>query len=1452
MGTLRALASKIAGLVTATARPAPSPDRRTWTSGGLTHVEVPGLRRPGSQDAAWVLSQRLTALPGVRSAEVNGVLGRVVVGHDPDVIGSEELTALVAEIEQELGLHLDEPPARVTHPGDMDSPQLREVAALGIDLVGLGYAALGRVLPVGALPPLVPALMGVVDTAPWLRAKLEAALGRQATETLLTIGGAAGNALSQRPVVLLTDIAYRLCLRREATARRQAWQRWEASVADLPEAYRAEPVDEVPRPRAVPDGPVEFVANTSAALALAGYAAGRIVVRNPGRAVGVLIAGVARAAKVGREAFAAQLDVDLSEARALIFDPDALRRLDRVDTVVVDASVLLTGRHIVDEVVAVDDAEGHAELFAHALDLVDVHAPRAPRRDDGWAVAPVSELDASLPGHARQVAREKAHAGATVLVLTREARPVGVVSVVAETDPLTDALIAAARRAGTLVLGGVTDGLDQRLDVDRVVPGGNRLATSVRALQAEGHVVAVVSTRGRSALAAADLGIGVPGPTGAVPWAADVLCVGLAQACVVLDAATAARKASRHSAELAVAGSSLGVLLGVFGPVRGAPARAAYPVQLAALLALAAGTWWGSQPRRRPAPVPVDRTPWHAMSPQAVLSALTSSSRGLDAAESERRRRHEPVDDDPSRFGLARASVEELANPLTPALAAGAGLSASLGSITDAVMISGVLGLNALIGGAQRVGANRELRRLLDTSALRARLRRKGEAQDVRADQLVVGDVIEYHAGDAVPADCRLLEADRLEVDESSLTGESQLVAKTVRATGAAAVADRSSMLYQGTVVAAGRAVGVVVATGGRTEAGRTTRLADGDAPITGVASRLRSLTKQALPVSLGAGALLMVMDLLRGHGMSQALGRAVGLAVASVPEALPFVATVAELASARRLSRHGVLARSPSTIEALGRVDVLCFDKTGTLTEGRITVQQIGDGRTERPVSDLTPSLREVLAAATRASPWHETARPPAHPTDGAVLDVGRRLSLVPDDWDHVASLPFEPSRGYHAMLARSPRGLVVSVKGAPEAVLAACSRWRGEPFDAQARHDVEASVDRLARKGFRVLAVAEREDSGSSELTESSVGDLDFRGLVALADPVRSTAAESVDRLRRAGVDVVMITGDHPSTAEAIAAELNVLNGGRVMTGPELDALDDDALAAVVPEITVFARVSPEQKARIVRRLQHAKRVVAMTGDGANDAPAIRLADVGIALGSRATPAAREAADLVVTDDRIETITDAIVEGRGTWSSVRAALSILLGGNLGEIAFTLAAGLLSARDTLNARQLLLINLLTDVLPALAVAVRPPPHSTPEQLLAEGPDASLGVSLTRDIYVRAATTAGAAMLAWLLARPVSTSGQAGTTALVALVSAQLGQTVAVRGRTPLVVAAGVGSLVALAAFVQVPGVSRFFGNRPLLPHQWFIALTAAAAATAVQAFSRHGDFRPDSPGGHL
>ncbi len=522
---------------------------------------------------------------------------------------------------------------------------------------------------------------------------------------------------------------------------------------------------------------------------------------------------------------------------------------------------------------------------------------------------------------------------------------------------------------------------------------------------------------------------------------------------------------------------------------------------------------------------------------------------------------------------------------------------------------------------------------------------------------------------------------------------------------------------------------------------------------------RLHQLTVQILPISLGAGVALAVIDLVRARPMAQALGRAVSLAVAAVPEGLPFVATVAELAAARRLSARGALVRNPPIIEALGRVDVLCFDKTGTLTEGRITLRGVSDGVDTRPVDGPLPDrLREVLAAAVRASPFHLDGGQVSHQTDLAVLRgaerLGVRADLGEDGVEHLDDLPFESNRGYHATLWRGPDGSHVSVKGAPEVVLPLCSSRRraGEtvPFDDSGPRG-RRGRDRPARasgapRPRRRRAPGRRFDRPRRDRPRrADVSGLELRGLVALADPVRPTAASSVATLRAAGVQVIMITGDHPSTAESIAAELDALNGKGVVTGAELDDLDDDELAELLPRTAVFARVTPAQKARVVQVLQRTGAAVAVTGDGTNDAPAIRLADVGIALGARATPAAREAADLVITDDRIETITDAIIEGRGMWASVREALSILLGGNLGEITYTLATGVLGGGVVLNARQLLLINLLTDVLPAMAVAVRPPPDLTPEKLLAEGPEGSLGAALTRDIRLRAATTATSA-----------------------------------------------------------------------------------------------------------
>jgi cation-transporting ATPase I len=1430
--TLRTVSGAVSGVV----------ERRyVHTAPGRTRIRVRGVHRPGSEAVGKSLVSELLDVAGVTRAEVNAPLGMVMVFHDEET----PVDALLDVVEAVEALHdlSRESFAVRGHPATRQTV-LREAAIVGVYLAGGGAAVVGRIARAAPLPPGVATLFSMADATPQIRIGLERRIGRPATDIVLGTGVAVSHALAFQPTGPIINSVHRMIRVAEARGYTETWNRHAQRLAPIPGAFHADPLDVPPRPLPLPYGPVERAAWTIPA-ALTAATGTYALSRDADRAQGVLAAGVPKAARLGREAFAAQLGISAGRRDVVVVEGDVLRRLDRVDQVVLDASALRTGDLVVEEVVSVSGAVAPEEMYERAHALVDVHRLSARHQDGAWAIGPLRSSDTTalreLPEAYEQltVMRES---GATVLLLTREGEPVALVPVLVELDPAAESLIVTASKACPVAVAGAAAAMRRRLPAVGAVPGGSRLLASVRRLQGDGHTVMLISARGGAALAAADVGVGLLGENGHPPWGAHILCgPGLAKAYPLVDALVPAREASIRSARIAEIGSVAGALLAATGVPQNSARRAQVAVDLAALSAIATGTWAGLAVNRRPGVVPADRTPWHAWPARAVLDRLDSSLRGLSEAEAARRRAlTENGEEKPP--GLARVTVEELDNPLTPVLAAGAGVSAVVGSVTDAALIGSVLGVNALMSGVQRVGADRALKRLVDLSAVRVRLRRPGREEEeitATAEELVPGDIVMLSAGDAVPADLRILAAEDLEVDESSLTGESQLVIKSARPSVSKNVADRTSMLYEGTVIAAGNATGAVVATGDRTEIGRTAHLADGQRPG-GVESRLQSLTAMTLPIALGAGAGLFLSDLLRGRSMAQALGPAVSLAVAAVPEGLPFVATAAELATARRISRRGALVRNPTTIEALGRIDILCFDKTGTLTKGRLRLRMISDGEASFPAKELPSQHRVIVAAALRASPEQTETKLP-HPTDRAILRGARKLEMTGDEglgaWERVDELPFEPARGYHAVLGRTPGGQILSVKGAPEIVLERCESWTREegsvPFDEKLREKVEQEVDRLARMGYRVLAVAEREASGRQDLDESRIGRLNLLGLVCIADPVRPTAADAVRRLRRAGVDVMMITGDHPTTAEAIAAELNLLNGGRIMTGAELDALTDEELAPALAHVTVFARVSPTQKARVVQGLHAAGRVVAVTGDGANDAPAIRLADVGIALGRRATPAARETADVVVTDDRIETITDAIADCRAMWRSTRDALAVLLGGNLGEITFTVLTGFVSGSSPLNVRQLLLVNLLTDMLPAVALAARPPSGVTREELLQEGPDRSLGAALTRDIVVRAGATAGAAVTAWTLGRMSGTRDQAGTVGLVALVGTQLAQTLVAGGRDPMVLVSSLASMGALAVIVQVPGLSHFFGSRPLMPHGWLIALGCAGAFAA-------------------
>ncbi|GAA2756916.1 cation-translocating P-type ATPase [Actinopolymorpha rutila] len=1475
-----------AGLVSAVPRRGRTA-RRWWVGNGRAHVEVRGVDRPGSGRLAEEFEHAVVVLPGVHRAWVNGVLGRVVVeyaeGDVPDVLPdvlpevlSEVLTA-VAAVERRHGLAGDPFPPRPDHPGDVE-PRRRQLLAFGADVAALGFSVAGRALRIARLPAEVPTLVSLIDSTPRLRREWERLLGRAAADLTLAAGNAVAQGLAQGPLGLLVDAAQRLALADEAGRRWQVWAGREAELSAADDGQRTTPLSLPPRPAPLPPGPVERLADVAGLASVVGAGATMLATRDPRRTIALVGAGIPKAGQVAREAFATGVNRALAARGTLCLDPEALRRLDRVDTVVLDAAVLRTDGFVLGPLTVCTPApaepagrprtnghggnghsgNGHhpdgtvpaveARLRLRAESLFDPALPRTVHRQGEWTLGPLADLAhrlGSVPAAVRAAARRLAGQGAVALGLVRAGELVAVLAAEPEFAPLADALVAASGGAGEVMIAGRGSGVAGRLGVERVLPAGNRLPGAVRALQAEGRVVALVGAGPGAALAAADCGIGVPLPGHRPPWGAHLLSgPGLSDACLLLDAATAAKTVSRRGALLAGYGSVTGALLAALGPARGATERALVGVNVAAAAGFVSGTWSAAALARRPEPVRTDRNHWHALDPSAALRRLRSTPRGLTEHEAAARLPAASADGDEHPANLLGASLEELANPLTPTLAAGAGVAAVSGSVSDAALIGAVMGVNAVIGGMQRVGTDRAVRRLADTSAARVRVRRDGQEVEVLADQLVPGDVVVLRAGDAVPADARILTERALETDESSLTGESQLVAKTAEPCAAADVADRFSMVYDGTVVAAGRTSAVVVATGAETEAGRGTRAMAAHRPVGGgVQERLNRLVRLTVPVSLGSGAALVGVGLLRGRRLRDTLGTAVSLAVASVPEGLPVVATVAQLASARRLSTRNALVRHPPTVETLGRVTTLLMDKTGTLTEGRIRLRRVSDGVDEESLDRLSDQGALVLAAGLRASPEHVAGEVPAHPTDRAVVDaaleVGVRADTGAAGWTLVDDVPFESGRGYHAALGATDHGQRLVVKGAPEVVMPKCRRWRRgadvRPLDEAERAKVEQEVHRLAGQGFRVLAVAERAASGRRDLTEDRVERLDLLGFLALADQVRPTSAQAVALLRRAGVGVVMLTGDHPTTASSIAAELGILDGGRVLTGTDLDGHDDASLAAVLPEVSVVARVTPAQKVRVVQTLQSIGRTVAMAGDGSNDAPAIRLADVGIALGRHGTTAAREAADLVVTDDRLETITDAIVEGRAMWASVRDAIAVLVGGNLGETAFTLGAGLLSPSGSpLNARQLLLVNLFTDVLPAMALAIRPPADLTPEALLHEGPDASLGQRLARDVAIRAGATAAAASAGWGVGRMTGTPGRAGTIALVSMVGAQLGQTMVTGWRSPLVVGAGAASWLGLAAVVQVPGLSHFFGCRPLGPVGWATALGAAGVGTAL------------------
>lgn len=1371
--------------------------RRCFRGEERAWVEVRGLDGPTGAELATAVLGAARALPGVTSVRLNHPLSRLVVGIDSaaggEVVSLRQLCRVVTETENQHRGRADRGRPPTSLPGDGMTQTLRALT-VGATVAGLGMATAGRLLRLPVLPLGLEAGVIVVDYQPRLRRLLEDSLGKQATDALLALAGAGVHTLNQAPTALAVDLSVEAMRAGEDRAAARAWRRREPELAD----YADHPPVAIPaRPAPRPPGPVErHLTRTAWAQALGAGVVGAAT-RSPDLAGTAAAVAAPKGTRTARESFAATLGRGLADRHgAVVLRPGSLRELDRVDTVVIDPRVLCGEPLRVMQVRGADDDELRAV----------------------WAQAQARLSDAGLePGWHRIGPRAGVEALFQPALL-----------------PLAAAVVTEARHADVEVVSVEAEALGELRPIfDDIRPWDGAsvdeaLTAAVTAYQADGHDVAVLSTAAVGALAAADVALGMLSGRGSPPWCADVLLTDLAAAWRVLHALPAARSASRRGIEIATGASTLGALLMLPG-VRGSGPG---PVTTGAAAGALSGYWLARRAVDAATPRPAAVHEWHAMSVDQVRTILPppdlqtpvethhapAAAAALAAVDLARRGAARTA---PPRlfWQFAQAVRSELSDPITPVLALGAAASAVLGSPVDAMLVGSVLGGNAMLAAAQRLVAERRLNVLLNEQVPPARkLLPDGGHCEVAAEELRPGDVIEVRPHEVVPADGRLIDADDLEVDESSLTGESLSVVKQVEATPGADLAERECMIYAGTTVITGTALALVTAVGADTHGRRAADLVAGEQSAVGLQHQLSLLTSKAWQISLAGGTLVTGLGVLRRIGLRQSVASGIAIAVAAIPEGLPLVATLSQQASARRLSKSGVLVRVPRSVEALGRVDVVCFDKTGTLSQNRLRVTQL------KPAPGYTAD--QVLAFAAQAAP--ATNGRQVHATDAAIIEAAAAADVVDPDRGEVAHLPFRSGRSYSASIV----GAELTVKGAPEIVGPACG---GDPA-------FRKTVLGMAGEGLRVIAVARRElsaaqvatlgaDPDPEDIGEFCSDGLTFVGLIGIADTPRAEAADLLAELDRRQIPVRLITGDHPVTATAIARELGLeVSADQVISGAEWDALSRKGQEHAVTERAVFARMSPENKVQIVQTLERTGKVSAMVGDGANDAAAIRAATVGIAVVAHGSEAASTAADVVLLDGRIHTLLDALDEGRELWQRVQAAVGVLLGGNAGEVAFAIIGSALTGRSPLNARQLLLVNMLTDALPATALAV----SSLNEGAAAggHGPDER---ALWRTVAVRGVTTASAAVGAWALASVTGRQQRASTVALVSLVATQLGQTL-LDSHDPLVVATAVGSLGAMGTLISIPGVSQLLGCTPLGPLGWAQALGTATVATVGAA----------------
>lgn len=779
------------------------------------------------------------------------------------------------------------------------------------------------------------------------------------------------------------------------------------------------------------------------------------------------------------------------------------------------------------------------------------------------------------------------------------------------------------------------------------------------------------------------------------------------------------------------------------------------------------------------------------LSQEELLQELNSSMNGLTAEEAKKRLEQYGYNklQEGKRKGVLQVFAEQFADLLVVILIIAAIISALTGGLEGTIVILAVLILNAILGTVQHFKAQKSLDSLKAMAAPNARVIRDGQKMEVPAAELVPGDILLLEAGDVTAADGRVLQNFSLQVSESALTGESENVNKidTPIDQDELPLGDRLNMVYSSSLVSYGRAVVLVTGTGMQTEIGKIADLMESaQEKATPLQRSLDDFSKKLSIIIMVICAIVFGLGVWRNMGLAESLMFAVALAVAAIPEALSSIVTIGLAIGTQKMAKENAIIKNLRAVEGLGCVSVICSDKTGTLTQNRMTVKKAyANGKVWEPeeAKGNDKAVNGLVAESVLCNDGAlngETAV--GDPTETALLSFCRTIggdeNKVREEFPRLQEIPFDSDRKLMSTLHFRNNRYEMLIKGAPDVLLARCTsvEQNGEvlPLTDEIRSAIVDQNRDFSSQGLRVLAFAKKVLSENRPLTLEDETDLIFTGLIAMMDPPRVESAPAVADCRRAGIRPVMITGDHKITASAIAKEIGILqDGDRAVEGSELEKMTDEELRNEVEHISVYARVSPEHKIRIVRAWQDRGHVAAMTGDGVNDAPALKQADIGIAMGITGTEVSKDAASMILTDDNFATIVKAVANGRNVYTNIKNSIKFLLSGNLAGILVVMITSLFGLPLPFTAVQLLFINLLTDSLPALAVNMEKPTGDLLNQKPRSPKEGILTKDFLQTLGIQGALIAVATMAAFYLGMQIN-NGMACTMAFATLCMARL------------------------------------------------------------------------------